>query len=173
MRGDRPSPLGALARGLAAGVLGTACMTAAQELAAKLQGGGGEEGGDSDERPADPWEQAPAPALVARRIARGVFRRDLPAERIGAITNAMHWGYGTSWGAVYGLAEGTAQAPALRLGLIFGAGVWVASYLQMVPMGLYEPPWTYAPKDVAMEVGYHLAYGAGVGAGYKALEAAR
>ena len=42
--------------------------------------------------------------------------------------------------------------------------------VQLVPMGLYEPPWKYSLKDIGMEVGYHLAYGAGVGAGFAALD---
>lgn len=44
------------------------------------------------------------------------------------------------------------------------------SYVQLVPTGLYQPPWTYSLKDVGMEVGYHLAYGAGVAAGFAALD---
>ena len=58
-------PLGALGRGLLAGVVGTAAMTAWQELASKLQRSNGNQGGDG-ERQANseesPWENAPAPA---------------------------------------------------------------------------------------------------------------
>ena len=35
------------------------------------------------------------------------------------------------------------------------------SYAELVPLGLYAPPWTYAPKDLALDWSYHLAYGAG------------
>jgi hypothetical protein len=43
------------------------------------------------------------------------------------------------------------------------------SYVQLVPAGLYELPWKYPPKDVAMEVGYHLAYGAGLSVAQRAV----
>jgi hypothetical protein len=53
------TPLGVVARGVAAGVVGTALMTISQELAAKLQSSGdeGRQGGQ-EEAPQDPWEQA-------------------------------------------------------------------------------------------------------------------
>jgi hypothetical protein len=100
---------------LVAGAIGTALMTVAQELtAAKLQGSGddGEQQGPEQSQPQDPWQQASAPAKVAKRIS-----------------------------AVYGLAQGTIHAPTLRHGLLFGTGVWAMSYVELVPMGLYELPW--------------------------------
>lgn len=166
----RTTPLGAVVRGLGAGVIGTGFMTVAQELAAKLPpsgDGGGQEGGG------DPWEQAPMPAQVARRISEGVFHHHVGPERIPLLTHAMHWAYGSGWGAVYGLVAGTFRGPALRSGLAFGAGVWAMSYLQMVPMGLYQPPWKYPPRELALDLGYHLAYGTGVGTGYRVLGGSR
>ncbi|MGI8727069.1 MAG: hypothetical protein ACR2K6_05245 [Solirubrobacterales bacterium] len=64
-----------MGRGLPAGVIATAAMTAAQELMAKMQssGGGGGEGEPS-------WEDAGAPAKVGRRIIEGVFHKDAPPE---------------------------------------------------------------------------------------------
>jgi hypothetical protein len=167
----RVTPLGAVARGLVAGATGTAVMTAWQELSMKLQGSGGTgDGGGGAEAAApdqqDPWEQASAPARVACKVLTGVFGREVPPERIGLLTNVMHWGYGTSWGALYGLLQGTTPGPALRRGLLFGTGVWVMSYVTLVPMGLYQPPWKYPPKELALDLSYHLAYGTGVGAGY-------
>lgn len=161
---DIRTPLGALGRGVLAGIAGTAAMTAWQELAARLQGSGSS---GSDGAPEDPWEQAPAPARVARKVAAGVFDVELPAERIGLVTNVMHWGYGTGWGGVYGLLAGSARrGRGLRRGLAFGTAVWAASYAQLVPMGIYAPPWTYGAGELAMDLSYHLAYGAGVGAAY-------
>jgi hypothetical protein len=79
----------------------------------------------------------------------------------------MHWGYGVSWGVVYSaLRPGDSSRP-LRSGLLFGLGVWAISYAQLVPMGFYDPPWKYSPQELAMDVGYHLAYGAGVGVGHR------
>ena len=41
---------------------------------------------------------------------------------------------------------------------------------QLVPTGLYEPPWRYGAKDMALELGFHLVYGVGVAAAYAVLE---
>jgi hypothetical protein len=163
-----PTPLGAVLRGLLAGVAGTAAMTAWQELSAKLQSSGEEDGGSQD-GPSDPWEEAPAPAQVARKVLEGVFDKEVPAESIPTLTNVMHWGYGTSWGAVYGLLAGTRGRSTLGGGLLFGTGVWASSYLQLVPMGLYEPPWKYSPSQLAFDLSYHLAYGGGTAVAYRVI----
>jgi hypothetical protein len=169
------TPLGAVGRGLAAGIAGTGLMTVAQELAARRRAAreaAGQSGGEpsGDAQPQDPWEQASTPAKVARRISVGVFEHDVPARRIGVLTHAMHWGYGTGWGAVYGLIAGTFGGRPLRGGLTFGAAVWGMSYLQLVPMGLYEPPWRYSTQEIAEELGYHLVYGVGVAAAERVLD---
>ena len=169
------TPLGAVARGLAAGMIGTGVMTTWQELSMKLQGsgpeggGGGQDESDTQQRQ-DPWEQASAPAKAGRKILEGVFDVKIPPERIGLLTDAMHWGYGISWGALYGLIQETVGGPRLRNGLLFGAGVWAMSYMMLVPTGLYQPPWEYPPKQLAMDVSYHFAYGAGLGGGYALAE---
>jgi hypothetical protein len=162
---SRPTPLGALARGLAAGVVGTAAMTGWQELSAHLQSSG-ESAEESSPEPTDPWEQAPAPAKVARRLIKGLFEKDIPVQRIALTTNVMHWAYGTGWGACYGLLAGTRGRSSLRDGVVFGTGVWASSYLELVPMGLYAPPWTYPPQQLALDWSYHLAYGLGTGIAY-------
>ena len=167
--GPRVSPLGAVARGVLAGAAGTAAMTAWQELAAKLQSSG-EEGESSSEAPNDPWEEAPTPAKVAKRIGEGVFHEDVPAEKIEFLSNAMHWGYGTTWGTAYGLAAGTAGRSTIRGGLAFGTGVWLFSYAQLVPMEFYEPPWKYPPKELALDLSYHLVYGVTTALAYGLLD---
>ena len=103
------TPLAAVARGLAAGIVGTGCMTAWHTLSAKLQHSGEESGGEPSEPPEDPWEEASAPAKVARRIGEGVLHKNVPADLIPLLTNVMHWGYGTGWVAVYGLVAGSTE----------------------------------------------------------------
>jgi len=164
------TPIGAVGRGLVAGFAGTAAMTAWQELSARLRSDGAPEEQGLQQPPEDPWASASAPAKVGRRIIEGVFHRQLPANRIGLLTNAMHWSYGTGWGAAYGLIQGTWPGGAIRSGLLFGTGVWAMSYVTMVPMGLYELPWRYSPGDLGLDLSYHLAYGAGVGAAHGLLE---
>lgn len=137
--------LGPLARGLVAGAIGTAVMTARQKIIDRV---GSHEESNSDQQ-SDPWENAPAPAQVAKRILEGVFRKKVPADRIELLTNLMHWLYGTGWGVVYGLVEETVDARPLVAGPVFGGAVWAGS---------------------ANDLGYHLSYGLAVAVGHRALE---
>jgi uncharacterized membrane protein YagU involved in acid resistance len=166
-----PTPLGALYRGLAAGVVGTDLMTAWQELSTKLQSQATTDAPEPEPQPEDPWEQASAPAKVAKRVGEGVFHKNVSPELIPLLSNVMHWGYGTGWGAVYGITAPSARrSPGLRAGMAFGTAVWLMSYVQLVPMGLYEPPWKYPPKDLALDLSYHLVYGGAVASAYRVLE---
>ena len=162
-----PTPLGALFRGLLAGGSGTAAMTAYQELVQSSQDRGPSTEPQSD---AERWQHAPAPAQVAKRILEGIFHEDVSAAHIPLLTNAMHWLYGTSLGALYGLVQGTIRANPLAAGLAFGGGAWALSYAQLVPMGIYEPPWRYPPKTLAVDLSYHLVYGVGVAGTYAAAD---
>jgi hypothetical protein len=151
-----------LLRGFAAGAAGTAAMTAWQEAAARWQ----DSGDDGPSGSHDPWASAPAPAKVAKRILEGVFRREVPPTEIPMLTNVAHWGYGVAWGGVFGLVQGTFRRRPLTHGVAFGSAVWAFSYVALVPLGIYEPPWTYPAKSLALDLSYHLAYGAGVGAAF-------
>jgi hypothetical protein len=155
--------LRSLARGVAAGLVGTAGMTAYQLAVAKLQG-----------KPvATPvphrWADAPAPAQVAKEVADAAGQGSrLTREDVPLVTNAVHWLYGTAWGAVYALAARDANPVAG--GLAFGTGVWAAAYAQLVPLGIYEPPWRQAPDELALDLSYHLVYGIAVAAAFSGLE---
>ena len=72
------TPVGAIARGLLAGAVGTAAMDAL--LFSRYRRGGGESSLGDWERSAgvETWEQAPAPAQVGRRLFEGLFDRKLP-----------------------------------------------------------------------------------------------
>jgi hypothetical protein len=71
----------------------------------------------------------------------------------------MHWSYGTLWGGVYALGHRSSRSRRRLFGPLFGLGVWLASYAQLVPLGIYEPPWRYPLGSLADELGYHLTYG--------------
>jgi hypothetical protein len=153
MRRRRRSPVDAAARGLAAGAIGTAVMTAGQLAYLKATGG----------------ESSSTPAEVGKRIIEGVFKREVPEERMELLNNVMHIAYGTSWGAAYGLARRGRANAGPTSGLAFGAVVWAASLVHLPAMKLAPPVWEYSPKDIAPDLGFHLLYGAGVGAGFRAV----
>ncbi len=148
-----PTPLGAVARGLAAGAAGTAAMSVYQTSAAKLRGS----------------EPSTTPAEVGKRVIRGVFHRRFDDDQTNKLSNAMHWGYGTSWGAMYALSDGLGDVPVLRRGLVLGTLVWGASLIQLPAMKLAPPVWEYPPLELGLEVSYHLVSGLAAAATYAAL----
>jgi hypothetical protein len=158
------SPVGAVALGVGAGVIGTGFMTAWQETVAKLKRSTTpkhmSDNGD------DPWANAPAPAQIGRLLVRTVLKSDVPPERIPLFTNAVHWAFGTLMGGAYGLLERKVDGKTKLGGPLFGLGVWAQSYATLVPLGLYKPPWKYPAKSIAKDVSYHLVYGTGTAAGY-------
>ncbi len=152
-------------KGLLAGVAGTAVMTGYQLGVAKLRG-------QPLSTPVpEKWADAPAPAQVAKKAARAlgegsrVTRRDVPR-----LTNVMHWLYGSTWGIVYGAVAGAVEPRPVTGGVLFGTGVWGSSYAELVPLGIYEPPWKYPAKDLALDLSYHLVYGVAVAGAYAALD---
>jgi hypothetical protein len=78
----------------------------------------------------------------------------------------MHWGYGSSAGALYGILAGSARSRHARYGVPFGAAVWAAGYVVLPQAGLYKPIWEYDAKTLAVDLSAHLAYGAGTGTAF-------
>jgi hypothetical protein len=149
------TPLGAVVRGLAGGLVGTALMTAYQALVQR------DEGGEPHR-----WADAPAPAQLGKRFA-DAFGIRVTLDDVPRLTNAVHWGYGIGWGAVYGVVAGSVEAPGAALGAALGSAVWGSSYATLVPLGIYEPPWLYPARELALDLSYHLVYGLGVAAGFQ------
>lgn len=152
-----------LALGLAAGLVGNALMTALQE-------GVSRRGGGSSGKKHESWDEAPGPAQVANKAYRVMASEDLPVKYIPLATNAMHWFYGTAMGVPYALAKPYVDSGPLASGPTYGLLVWAWSYVQLVPLGIYKPPWEYPPKSLAPDLAYHVVYGAGIAGAYGALE---
>jgi hypothetical protein len=98
--------------------------------------------------------------IVGERIAAAVLQRP-PARQERAISAAIvHYGFGTSMGAVYGvLAERATEAPFLA-GAAFGTAVWVAADEIAVPLlGLSRSDADYPLEAHAQAWAAHLAYG--------------
>jgi hypothetical protein len=153
------SPLGALARGLLAGVVGTVAMDLYWFYWYKR--GGGDSGllkwefsvGLTD------WDDAPAPAKVGKRLYEGLFQRPLPATRAALTNNLVHWAYGPSWSALYGLVAASTRPPRVPSGVVLGSIVWTSGYVILPLAGLYKPMWEYDGATLAKDLGSHLVYG--------------
>lgn len=159
------TPLAAVAGGLLAGAAGTVCLDTVQYLKYRRKGGR-----DNPLRwefaPVDSWAQAPDPGQVAKRVIEGFTQRELPDRWAFPISTAMHWAYGSSAAAGYGVLAGSLRRPHAAYGLPFGAAVWASGYLVLPQAGLYKPIWEYDAKTLASDLSAHLAYGAGTGAAF-------
>jgi hypothetical protein len=163
------TPLGAVARGVVAGTVGTAAMDAL--LFGRYRRDGGDSAFEAWESSAglDNWDQAPAPAQVGKRLVEGLFLRELPPERARLVNNVTHWGYGLLGGVQYGLVAGSLRAPRVRYGLPFGASVWAGGYVVLPAAKLYKPIWDYDRVTLAKDLTAHLVYGLGTAAAFQLL----
>jgi hypothetical protein len=148
------TPLGAVSRGLVAGAVGTLAMDA-WEFSSGL----------------DSWDQAPAPAQVGKRLAEGLFEREIPPRRAALVNNVTHWGYGMLGGAQYGIVAGSLRTPRVRYGLPFGVSVWAASYAVLPAAKLYKPIWDYDRTTLLKDLSAHLVYGLGTATALKLMPA--
>jgi hypothetical protein len=151
---SRTTPLGAVIKGLVAGAIGTAVMTAYQLAAAKAMGSG----------------SSNVPGEVGKRVLEGVFQREVSDEQVEQLTNPVHVIYGVSWGPLYGIVQSSLSRGSGRHGLAFGTAVWGASLVQLPAMKLAPPVWEMSPSSIALDLSYHLVYGLGVAAGYAAID---
>jgi hypothetical protein len=163
------SPLGAAVRGLAAGAAGTLAMDLVWFR--RYKRGGGESSFLAWESAAGltDWQSAPAPAKLGRQLYEGVFQRELPAGRARLTSNIMHWGYGTTWSAVYGIVVGSLRRPSAVYGLPFAALVWATSYVILPLAKVYKPIWDYDTPTLLKDATAHSAYGTGTSAAFALL----
>jgi hypothetical protein len=99
-------------------------------------------------------------------VIEGLTQRELPDRWAWPVSTAMHWGYGSSAAALYGIVCGSLREPYPLYGLPFGAAVWAAGYVILPEAMIYKPIWEYDIKTLARDLGGHLAYGAGTGTAF-------
>ena len=160
-RRRKKSPAATVLQGLAAGAIGNALFTLYQRF---VQGGG-----EEHEPPKD-WSEAPAPAQVGKRVAEGVFEQEVPIEKAGLVMEVVHWVYGTTWGAFYGVVQESVEQPVVS-GVALAGAVVATDYTLLPAMNLYKPPWRYPASTLAKDFGHHLVYGLSVAGAYRALDA--
>jgi len=163
---SRPTPIGALLRGLAAGTVSVAGFDVVNLI--HYRRGGGDAGLlDWELSRGLTWANAPAPAQVGRRAVNGIFKIELAEHRAPLVNNLVHWSYGIGWVGFFGLVEASRAKPRLRDGLAFGTFVWLAGYGILPLAKLYRPLWTYDRSTLGWDLGAHLAYGLTVAAALK------
>jgi uncharacterized membrane protein YagU involved in acid resistance len=106
------------------------------------------------------------PRQITQELARKLgFEGELTERQHEALALASHFAYGAAMGGIYGLVTGGAVPRGALSGMLFGLGVWSASYLGLLPALDVLPPATEHPaRRNALMILAHLVWGSSVGA---------
>ena len=163
------SALGSTIRGAAASAPGTLAMDATLYRRYRHDGGNAAFPGWESSEGLVSGENAPAPALVAKRLLEGVLKHELSPRYARLLNNATHWGFGLAAGAGYGLLLGSRRKPKLWYGLPFGAAVWASGYVVLPILGVYKPIWKYDLETLGKDLSAHLVFGTATAAAFRLL----
>lgn len=114
--------------------------------------------------PGDPPRPLP-PREVAEGLAvKAGISRELSELQMQRLSMALHFGYGTATGALFGIIAPRRPRAALGAGMLFGLGVWAASYLGWLPAsGIRQSPRWDPPVRTRLLIASHLVWGAAAG----------
>ena len=134
-------------QGAGAGLLATVPMTIVMEaLHERLPG--------EPPRPLPPREITEA-ATVKAGVSRQLTERD-----VQDLTLVAHFGFGAACGAVFALVAPERPAAAVGTGMLFGLGVWTASYAGGLPAsGLRQSPRYDPAARSGLMIAAHLVWG--------------
>ncbi len=127
-----------IGKGLIAGAVGTAAMTASSTWEMKVR----------------QREASSAPADAAAKVLGLKFDNDEDKARFGTF---VHWSYGTGWGAVRGIigALGLRGAGATSAHL---AAVWGSELVTLPALDVAPPITEWAAEEVAIDFLLHTVY---------------
>jgi len=164
------STLDSIFRGIAASAFGTLAFDATNYR--RYRQGGGDTSFPDWESSAgvESWDDAPAPALVAKRLLGDVLGHEVPPRYARLLNNLTHWGFGLGAGAAYGFLLGTQHKKSkVRYGPPFGAAVWANGYVVLPLLGVYKPIWKYDLETLGKDLSAHLVFGTTTAAAYAVL----
>lgn len=162
---EQVTPLGAVARGMAAGAIGSKLMDYGMGAASKLAPP------PSEFQPPEQIQNEETPTqTVARRLVEDMAKRGpLSPEAKKRAGTAVHYGFGSGWAVLYALAAET--IPGLRSpmgGVLLGTTVWAIGDNGIVPAFRVGPPPTKVPAKGHFYYWLgHVAYGLTVWGAYE------
>ena len=137
-----------IGKGLVAGFIGTAAMTASSTLEARLR--------------QRKLSSAPARA-TAKVLGIASFEDDRAHARFNDLS---HWGYGTGWGVVRGLLGASGMSPAAATAA-HGAAIWGSAQVTLPALEI-APPIVFWPKEeIAIDAFHHAVYSVAAGVAYE------
>jgi hypothetical protein len=148
------NPLGRLAsnigKGLLAGAVGTAAMTAVSAAEARRRG----------------RKPSTVPGDAAARVL-GV--RPVGEDEKARFSNLAHWAYGIAWGGFRGLL-GTFGVHGLGATTTHFAAVWGSALAVQPALGVTPPPTEWGATEVAIDAGHHAVYAVATGLAWAVLD---
>ena len=154
------TPLGAIARGITAGIGGTLMLSLSMKEVPSLLGKVGidlpsdtrKSGAGGGRHAAKPVER------LAGKLAGDVFEKNLDRKQKQVAGQALHWAYGLGWGAFYGVMRSSLPFPGIAQGTIL-AGVMGATAATLIPSMHLTPPTDEIPTErKALQQLYILFY---------------
>ncbi len=116
--------------------------------------------GDGSSGSGDQESAEPATVQAAEAVSEGVLDHPLSEDEKAWAGPAVHYAFGSSAGAVYGLLAEAEPSVTVGLGLPFGAAFWLVADEGAVPaLGLSSAPWAYPPSVHAYSLVSHLVFG--------------
>jgi hypothetical protein len=139
-----------IGRGLVAGAIGTAAMTVSSTVEMKLRG----------------REGSTAPADAAMKVLGIESFCDGGAK--SRFSDAVHWGYGTSWGLPRALFD-AAGLDAAAATAAHGTALWGSEQVMLPALGVAPPLWEWGAVEVAIDALHHVVYTVATSVAYEAL----
>lgn len=105
------------------------------------------------------------PEIITEDLARRTHVRwHMNKTQILVATLISHFGYGAAMGALYNPLEKKVPLPAPVKGIIFGLGVWAASYLALLPLARMSESGQREPgRRNLMMIAAHIVWGSTTG----------
>ena len=143
--------------GALAGAVATVPMTVAMEAL-------------HERLPGEPPRPLPPREITETMAVKAGVNAEISERDVQNLTLAAHFGYGTLCGAVYGAVAPRHPAAGVGAGMLFGLGVWTASYLGWLPAaGLHPTPKHDPSARTGLMIASHLVWGASAGLAFAAL----
>jgi hypothetical protein len=115
--------------------------------------------------PGEPPRPLPPREVVEGLAVKAGVSRQLSERDVRRLAWAAHFGYGTTMGVIFGPLAPSDLRKGVVAGMLFGLGVWTASYLGWLPAtGVRHSPRWDMPARTAIIVSSHLVWGAAAGA---------
>lgn len=155
-----------MTHGAVAGIVGTVVMGEASSLLYRFEA-------PEKKQQEEEIRNEPPYQTMARRITRDLLNLQLSDEDLALAGQALHWGYGATWGALYGVLRRRVPLLGAAAGAPFGVLFFlIGDEALNTGLKLTPPPQAYPIDAHVRGLVAHLVYTAVAEATISALEAA-